>query len=323
MYKVSVVVPVYNAELYIERCLQSLMKQTLDKVQLIIIDDGSTDRSLEIIKKVIQSNSSLKDAITLITRANQGVAYTRNQGLELAVGDYLTYVDSDDWVEKDFLEQMYIKGLDEGADIVICDYYLEYSNKTTQVNHSFTGSPDDLIKGMLAGSINGFTWNKLIKNNIYSDKRVCFESNIDYLEDMIYVTKAALLSQHVVVLGNPLVHYNQTNQLSLTKVITNESINSMVRALERIEYLIIEYEKKKEFMDSLNFQKVKRKLFLLASIDKIDGRSLDQMRLLSYSGFYVFNRKLSLNQKFLLFLSYLPVPIINCFLFLFKLRKKK
>lgn len=104
--KVSVIVPVYNTERYVERAIISLMEQTLDDVQFIIIDDGSKDNSLNIIKQVIARYPARQGQVTLISRENRGVAATRAQGMELATGDYVIHLDSDDWAELNWLEAL-------------------------------------------------------------------------------------------------------------------------------------------------------------------------------------------------------------------------
>lgn len=105
MPKVSVIVPVYNTELYVERAIISLMEQTLDNVQFIIIDDGSKDNSLNIIEEVIARYPARGGSVTLISRKNLGVAATRAQGMGIATGDYIIHLDSDDWAEPDWLDK--------------------------------------------------------------------------------------------------------------------------------------------------------------------------------------------------------------------------
>ncbi|HDX6611302.1 TPA: glycosyltransferase family 2 protein, partial [Escherichia coli] len=115
--KVSVIVPVYNTERYVERAIISLMEQTLDDVQFIIIDDGSKDNSLNIIKQVIARYPARQGQVTLISRENRGVAATRAQGMELATGDYVIHLDSDDWAELNWLEALYTKAIEDNADV--------------------------------------------------------------------------------------------------------------------------------------------------------------------------------------------------------------
>ncbi|KAA3493038.1 glycosyltransferase family 2 protein [Vibrio mimicus] len=134
--KVSVIMPVYNTEMYVERAMISLMEQTLDDVQFIIINDGSKDNSLSIIKEVITRYPTRKDQITLISRENRGVAVSRAQGMELATGDYVIHLDSDDWAERNWLEAMYSKAIEDNADVVVCDYFLAYNYGNKKENQT-------------------------------------------------------------------------------------------------------------------------------------------------------------------------------------------
>ena len=103
MEKISVLVPIYNAEKYIEKCLDSIVNQTYENIEIVLIEDGSTDNSLEIIKEYSKQDKRIK----IISIKNNGVADARNKALENATGDYVTFVDSDDYVEKDYVETLY------------------------------------------------------------------------------------------------------------------------------------------------------------------------------------------------------------------------
>ena len=116
MPAVSVVIPVYNSEKYVEKCIQSVMAQTLPDLEIIIINDGSTDESGRILRELTQKDSR----IVLLEQANQGVAAARNQGVEKATGKYITFVDGDDYLQEDYIELMYNLAEKETLDMVIC-----------------------------------------------------------------------------------------------------------------------------------------------------------------------------------------------------------
>lgn len=116
MPAVSVVIPVYNSEKYVEKCIQSVMAQTLSELEIIIINDGSTDESGRILRELTQKDSR----IVLLEQANQGVAAARNQGVEKATGKYITFVDGDDYLQEDYIELMYNLAEKETLDMVIC-----------------------------------------------------------------------------------------------------------------------------------------------------------------------------------------------------------
>lgn len=126
-FKVSVIVPVYGVEKFVGRCIYSLMRQTLDCIEYIIVDDCTPDSSMNIIKSVVESYQNRKDCVKYIKHnINRGLPSARNTGLQAATGKYVFHCDSDDFVEPDMLEQLYNKAEKEQADIVWCDWYLTF-----------------------------------------------------------------------------------------------------------------------------------------------------------------------------------------------------
>lgn len=122
MKKISVIVPVYNVEKYIEKCMRSIMEQTLEEIEIIIINDGSPDRSLDVINKLMKEDQRIQ----VITKKNGGLSSARNMGIKIATGKYIQHIDGDDWVEKDFLKSVYEFAEKENLDIVVSDYCEDY-----------------------------------------------------------------------------------------------------------------------------------------------------------------------------------------------------
>ncbi len=120
--KISVIIPIYNAGLYLEKCLRSIMNQSLKEIEIICVNDGSTDNSLEILKGLGKEDKRIK----IINQINQGVSKARNEALKIAKGKYCLNIDSDDWVELKYLEDMYKLAEKENLDIVVSDYYEDY-----------------------------------------------------------------------------------------------------------------------------------------------------------------------------------------------------
>ena len=121
MAKVSVIVPVYNVEKYVEKCLQSLVNQTLDNIEIIVVNDGSTDNSKQIIQAFIKEN--LDTNIIYLEKENGGLSDARNYGMNYATGEYIAFLDSDDYVKNTIYEKMYNKAVEKNADYVECDFY--------------------------------------------------------------------------------------------------------------------------------------------------------------------------------------------------------
>ena len=128
---VSVIIPVYKTEEYIEKCADSLFKQTLDNIEYIFIDDNSPDRSIDLLTNVLECFPKRKGQVRIIRHtANTGVSYVRNEGLYIANGEYIIYCDSDDYVDIEMYEKLYSKAKENNADIVGCDFIIEFPDKT-------------------------------------------------------------------------------------------------------------------------------------------------------------------------------------------------
>ncbi|TXY02474.1 glycosyltransferase family 2 protein, partial [Vibrio mimicus] len=232
--KVSVIMPVYNTELYVERAMISLMEQTLDNVEFIIIDDGSKDNSLNIIKQVINHYPERQRQVILISRENRGVAATRAQGMELATGDYVIHLDSDDWAELNWLEAMYTKAIEENADVVVCNYRSVYIDKSTYIKQSIGIDGVDCVKKLFTGHISNSNWNKLVLRTIFIENGICFHSGYDLGEDFFVTTRVFLNSKKIASVNCALYNYNQCNITSLTRNVCFKSLDDYCEIVEMI-----------------------------------------------------------------------------------------
>ena len=130
MPKVSIIVPVYNVEKYIEKCLESLVNQTLEDIEIIVVNDGTKDNSKE---KILQYIEKYPQKIVYLEKENGGLSDARNYGLPVAKGEYIAFLDSDDYIEKNMYEEMYKKAKEENSDMVECDFLWEYLNSEKKV----------------------------------------------------------------------------------------------------------------------------------------------------------------------------------------------
>lgn len=181
MIKVSVIVPVYNVEDYLERCLESLVHQTLKDIEIIAIDDGSTDRSSEILAKY-------KKYIKIITQKNSGVATARNSGLKVAKGEYIAFVDSDDWVSPTMYEDLYNKAKSSDYDVAICKFQYADEFKSwpgvKDINHDVLNLKD---KKRYMISMYPVLWNKIYKKEKINNVR--FKDGV-WAEDVEFLYRA-------------------------------------------------------------------------------------------------------------------------------------
>ena len=252
MPKVSVIVPVYNMEKYVERCLKSLVNQTLKDIEIIVVNDGSTDRSKEIIKK-------FNNRIKYFEKQNGGLSSARNYGIRYATGEYIAFLDSDDYVEKTMYEVMYNIAIKEKADMVECDFLWEwdkYSKKDKRRNYK---SKKDMMKKPRV-----VAWNKLIKAEIISKNNLRFPDGLIY-EDLEFFYKLLPYLNKIEYINKYFVHYTQRpNSISNTY---EKNVGDIFKILENIFNFYKQNELYNEYKNELIY--MKKRILLGSSIKRI------------------------------------------------------
>lgn len=215
--KVSVIVPVYNVEKYIEKCLKSLVNQTLKDIEIIVVNDGSPDNSQKIIDKYAKKYKNVKSYI----KENGGVADARNYGIKKSSGEYIAFVDGDDFVLNDMYEKMYKKASSNNFDIVVCDlnYIYEDSSSEMRVSSGFDEDATDIKKAI----INNYpvVWNKVIKREIFD--KIEFKKGV-WFEDVEFLYRMFPLIKTIGVIKEPFNQYIQRNG-SITKSVDKRIYN--------------------------------------------------------------------------------------------------
>lgn len=211
---ISVIVPVYNSEKYLGKCINSILGQTFQDFELLLIDDGSTDGSGEICDRYAVQDSRIK----VFHKQNGGVASAREMGKNMASGDYSIHVDSDDWIEKDMLEVMYDEVCERHLDMVIADFYNDMGEQSIYVKQGAESvEPKNILTNILQDKLFGGLWHKMIRHDLYKKYDIHFINGIDYCEDVLVL--AQLLS-HPLKIGfipKAFYHYNFSNINSITR----------------------------------------------------------------------------------------------------------
>lgn len=214
MPTISVIVPIYNMEKCMRKCINSILAQTFTDFECLLIDDGSTDNSGNICDEYAEKDKR----IVTIHKQNGGVSSTRQCGIDHAKGDYTIHVDPDDWVESNMLEDLFKKAKESDADMVICDFYINTYKGQEYVKQEPTSlNPKDVLHDVF-GKIHGSTCNKLIKRSLYSDYNIQFPKEISFCEDQYVI--AALLKHdiNITYLSQAFYHYvRELNQASLSR----------------------------------------------------------------------------------------------------------
>lgn len=228
MVKVSIIVPVYNGQKYIKKCLDSLLNQTLKDIEVIVVDDGSIDQTLQIINNI--SDERLK----VISIENQGQGVARNIGITFATGDYLGFVDSDDYIDRTMFEKLYKTAIEQNSDLVICPYY-----RVDEVGKILFSEMKNVAGDYL--NINTSPWNKLYRRSLWSKYDIKFAENLWY-EDLHAVLPFVFVSNKIDWINEPLYYYVQRKESSIN--IFNERVEDIFKVFDGI-YKFIECNKLK------------------------------------------------------------------------------
>ncbi|MBO5833348.1 MAG: glycosyltransferase [Alphaproteobacteria bacterium] len=220
--KVSVIVPVYNVEKYLAQCLDSILGQTLSEIEVICVDDGSTDNSMEILKEYAKRDNR----ITILSQQNLHAGVARNAGLAVARGEYLSFLDSDDWFDTDMLNQMYAKATKDQSDIVVCDADIYKDKDGTWDKPSYIlrlkeipNPQEPFNKDTLGNKIFSFTgsavWTKLYARDFVMKNNLFFQ-NLYSCNDIGMNTSALLLASKISVVNQRFVHYRRDTSGQIT-----------------------------------------------------------------------------------------------------------
>lgn len=224
MPKISVIIPVYNTENYLRRCLDSVCNQTLSDIEIICINDCSTDNSLEILKEYSSKDSRIK---LINFEENKGVAVARNTGIDVAKGEYIGFVDSDDFIDLDFYGKLYKKAAESNADAVKGKIKIHSASPNIE-KEVFYDNNDD-IKTNKAYFYHSFT-TAIYNTNFIKTNNIHFPEGLDYFEDPYFSINAGLFYNNVEVIYNAYYHYIDYKD-SLSKKINFDLFNSIEKIL--------------------------------------------------------------------------------------------
>ena len=225
--KISVIVPVYNVERYIHECIDSILNQTFKEFELILIDNGSIDNS----GKICDDYGKRDNRIKVIHTENVGVSVARNIGLKAAIGEYIMFIDSDDYIEKCTLMNSYSIAQMYNADIVMFALKLIYehsNNKDEVVSYNKYDdieiySNKEVIKKYLTHEIRGYVWNRLVKREILIRNNIVFPIGVGYGEDIFVTLETISAAQKVVLMNEAMYNYRQRKD-SMSKIISEKNI---------------------------------------------------------------------------------------------------
>ena len=215
-YKVSLIVPIYGVEKYIEKFARTALGQTYDNIQFVFVNDGTKDASMDVLNALIEKEfSHRKDDILIINKVNEGLPLARKTGLDNATGEYILFADSDDWMELDAVQKVMAKADETDADIIYFDLVKEYGDRTSyKAEREYTSETKaDFIVNMFNYKSFGYTVTKCFKRRIYTDN-VIYIPKLGMHEDIYLMSQIIHYAQSLVHMPEALYHYRKDNPAS-------------------------------------------------------------------------------------------------------------
>lgn len=222
--KLSVITPIYKTEQYLDKCLTSLVNQTLQDIEFLWIDNGASDECRAIIAKYVNKRPHIK-----IVQLPQNKSYggAMNAGLDVATGDYIGFCDSDDWVDTDYFEKLYNAAAQNNADMAFTEYLLEYPDKQKKSEHITNLQIAESISEKVNVLKDGAIWDKIFKRSLLNDNNIRFpEYSKSYFEDNLLLFPAAMRADKIVLINTANYHYWQRETSVVHDVQHYDEMNS-------------------------------------------------------------------------------------------------
>lgn len=260
--KISVIIPVYNTSIYLRQCLDSVLNQDFEDYEVICVNDGSTDNSLDILREYEEKSSKIK----VINQINSGVAKTRNTGLKNASGDFLAFLDSDDFIKENYLSKLYNTAINTGSDIVICNFYRYYEqiNLAKPVFYKFRRGQFDkykILKGLIPDNlIHSYLWNKLWKREIFENHNAF--PNMKF-EDLAIMPELIYKADKITVINDALYYY-RIRKTSIVRSISLQTQNDYMKAYGLIRLFLEENKEYNTFKRQYSYLSLKVYLVMMA-----------------------------------------------------------
>lgn len=265
--QISVVIPVYNTSSYLARCIDSIFEQDLKDVELIFIDDYSTDNSFEVLNQCLKGRES--ENLTIVKNPkNLGSGETRNKGISLAKGDYVIFVDSDDYVTSDYF-QVLKNAIESRPDIVVFDMTEIWSNKTVLKHVNLPDSPLESVELLLLNKMHNSLCNKMFKRSMFLKHDIRITKGLSMFEDKSICFKLFYYAKSQLYIDKSLYFYDRSRENSLTKVFKESNIQASVIVAKVID----DFFKDKEVSDNIHNAIQANKVHVLGYIGLYCGRT--------------------------------------------------
>lgn len=230
---VSVLVPIYNVEPYLERCVESLFRQTYDNIEFVFVDDCTPDGSMALLDRLIAASPEKRVKVVRHEK-NCGLSWARQTLIENCEGEYTLFVDSDDWVEDDMVEALVGKAVEEDADICGCDYFEDSENSSVVMEEPYPDGYEELMRALIQIKVKGNIFKYLVRRSLYTDNNLRFLRETKMAEDWIMTCKLFYHCRKFASVRKALYHYIKFNPTSYTARFSHASLKNIEYQAEAI-----------------------------------------------------------------------------------------
>lgn len=317
---VSIIIPVYNTKKeYLDECIDSVLKQTYKKIEIILIDDGSNDK----VARYLDFFPYKDGRVTVYHIVNSGVSAARNYGLEKSKGTYVSFIDSDDWVEPNFIYKLVSLLVESESDMSIVGIY-EKNNA-----NNFISKRDKVYyeskmweQLLINENINGYLWNKLFKKELI---KVLLDCNLHYSEDFVFCAEYLKCAKKMIFCDNKLYHYRINDNNATSQTGYSDKIFSLLDAEKQLIEIYKQFAPNCLYIMKLNILKVAlnlRSRYKRDKINKYDQYSQIKEVINSYFFYCIFNKKIKIKEKINLVITYLfPKSLVRVKTFILRRQK--
>lgn len=266
--KVSVIVPIYKVEKYIEKCAVHLLEQTIDSIEIIFIDDCGLDNSMQVLEETLKRYPKRRDSVRIYRNVhNVGLIANRRKGIEMATGEFITHCDSDDWVDKNLYESLYNKAIETDSDVAVCPFRWENSDSIEDIElPKLPTTCKELVRDWYKYCIGMNHCNKIIKRSILIEHQLSPCDDTGAWEDASMMFRAFYFAGGLTQIDNAVYHYNRTNIAAITAQVNRKSIEQLLNCARILEVFFLTKK------DAADFVKTSNAIKFIAKLDLVNTR---------------------------------------------------
>jgi glycosyltransferase involved in cell wall biosynthesis len=263
--KVSILVTVFKTEKFIEKCAKSIFNQTFEDIEYIFINDGTPDNSISILQNTIALYPEKRNNIKIIHHnTNRGSAAAKNTAIDVATGDYILFVDSDDYIDQHMIETLYNKAIVKKADVVVSDMIMEYSDRSEIVIDFLSEDAAEHFSNIIKNEeSHSFLCNKLVHRSLYCHPECRVPEGLNYYEDRHIMSRIFYFAKKIVKVNQAFYHYVHYNTMAITKTKDRMHFENVVLFWKLFDEFLYEHNEYEKYKEMLAFPKMQSKVRLM------------------------------------------------------------